>query len=522
MGCGASYGQKNQILQIKQEEIKLEIIAIEQSTNDLRKNVGPGMDIKQLNKRNMQLKRQRERLNKLKSQNEKLQREMNNLEKDNTKLTKTYHDMINKSTKSGALVLDHELWKPLNELIKKFNEFDSSGSGFIDRNEFHKLCSLIETELQISRIFSEQNQHSASSVYSNNKPGTGHNQGCIDSNQAWSAQHNNQQQWYQIDAVINIGIAGIIVQGRKNADQWIKSFKISYSKDGNNWTKLDKLFNANEDRDTKNRILFTETIEARYIRIHPISWHGHISGRFDILWLANYQQVKLKEKADTKSQFTFEEQDRLFDLFDLKGSGGIDVSEFLAVLDRETIRNPSQHPYKIIKQTMKYLLYGHVNIKQEDHIDMLGKTSKGYKYPENNENICCCCYYEPGIYGYNNQCKHTVCQECLKDSLKYIMDNGKFPAYCIGCKAEESMQKKQGMNLDILITNRLLRFWVEEELIDLKFAIRFKNQQNRFIQKLTNKDLANCSTMRKCTTCNLVSCQDDNDTIKCSKCSAEL
>ena len=524
MGCTlTSYETKNHILETQQGQIGKEIIAIQQKTNDLRENIEPGIDIQQLKKRNTELKTQSVHLKNLKLQNEELQKEIKTLQQENTKLTKDYNETVGKSINSGTLVLDHKLWGPLTELIKKFNEFDVSGSGFIDRNEFHKLCLLIETELQIVRLYSEQNQHSASSVYSNNKPGTGHNQGCIDSNQAWSAQHNNKQQWYQIDAVINIHVAGIVIQGRKNAEQWIKSFKISHSKDGNNWTNLDKLFNANQDKDSKNRILFDDgAILARYIRIHPISWHGHISMRCDLLWIANYQQIKPKESEKRKSQFSFEEQDRLFDLFDLKSSGGIDVSEFLAVLDRETIRNPKQHPYKIIKQTMKYLLFGHVNIKEEDHIDMLAKTSMGYKYPDASNNICCVCYYEPGIYGYNDKCKHTVCQHCLKDSLKYIMENGKFPAYCIGCKAEESMQKEQKMNLDLVISFGLLRFWVEEELIDLKFAIRFKNQQNRFIQNLTEKELANCSTMRKCTTCNLVSYKGDNDIIKCVKCAAEL
>eukprot|EP01084_Bolivina_argentea_P131357 231870_1 len=158
------------------------------------------------------------------------------------------------ATKERCLSLTEATWKPLCYISEKFSEFDTDKSGYINRTEFHKLCENIESNLIISRLYSIQEQHSCSSVYNEDAPGFGHNSGTLDSNQAWSAKENNHQQWYQIDAIIPIFVKGCIVQGRKNCDQWIKTFKIEYSEEnGQEWKQLEnsKIFNVNNDRNTK-------------------------------------------------------------------------------------------------------------------------------------------------------------------------------------------------------------------------------------------------------------------------------
>ena len=64
------------------------------------------------------------------------------------------------------------------------------------------------------RLFSTLDRHSASSVFVNDFKGTGHNQGTIDSVQAWSAATNDANQWYQIDCVVSVCIGGVVMQGR--------------------------------------------------------------------------------------------------------------------------------------------------------------------------------------------------------------------------------------------------------------------------------------------------------------------
>ncbi len=50
----------------------------------------------------------------------------------------------------------------------------------------------------------------------------------IDSAGGWCSQHNTVGQWIQLDNGKLGSISGVITQGRKNADQWVKSFKVKY------------------------------------------------------------------------------------------------------------------------------------------------------------------------------------------------------------------------------------------------------------------------------------------------------
>ena len=49
----------------------------------------------------------------------------------------------------------------------------------------------------------------------------------------WSALHNNLNQWLQIDLGGTTEILKIATQGRQDTEQWVTSFKMAYSTDGN-------------------------------------------------------------------------------------------------------------------------------------------------------------------------------------------------------------------------------------------------------------------------------------------------
>ena len=61
------------------------------------------------------------------------------------------------------------------------------------------------------------------------------------------------------------------MQGRADANQYIKSFKISHSINNNEWIELSKLFNINKDaiKDQKSEVRLENSINAKYIRIYP-------------------------------------------------------------------------------------------------------------------------------------------------------------------------------------------------------------------------------------------------------------
>lgn len=106
----------------------------------------------------------------------------------------------------------------------------------------------------------------------------------IDSSGGWCSGANNVGQWIQLDNGKIGSISGVITQGRKDADQWVKSFKVKYKDESGSWWDVDgKTFSGNVDKNSKVTTTFSKPVRARYIRIYPQEWHGHISMRVDML-----------------------------------------------------------------------------------------------------------------------------------------------------------------------------------------------------------------------------------------------
>lgn len=49
---------------------------------------------------------------------------------------------------------------------------------------------------------------------------------------AWSARKNNRRQWIQVRLGRKTRITGVVTQGRQDANQWVTSYKLSYSSNG--------------------------------------------------------------------------------------------------------------------------------------------------------------------------------------------------------------------------------------------------------------------------------------------------
>ena len=106
----------------------------------------------------------------------------------------------------------------------------------------------------------------------------------IDSPGGWCATGNVDGNWIQLDNGKIGSISGVITQGRKDAAQWVSSYKVKYKDESGSWWDIDgKIFPGNVDNDSKVTTTFSEPVRARYIRIYPQAWHGHISMRADII-----------------------------------------------------------------------------------------------------------------------------------------------------------------------------------------------------------------------------------------------
>ena len=56
-------------------------------------------------------------------------------------------------------------------------------------------------------------------------------EGRLNCSTAWSANENDKNQWIQVDLGKEKVVTAIATQGRKNADQWVGSYFVSYSLD---------------------------------------------------------------------------------------------------------------------------------------------------------------------------------------------------------------------------------------------------------------------------------------------------
>lgn len=106
----------------------------------------------------------------------------------------------------------------------------------------------------------------------------------IDSSGGWCSDSNNVGQWIQLDNGKIGSISGVITQGRRNASQWVKSFKVKYKDESGSWWDIDgKTFPGNKDRNSKVTTTFSKPVLARYIRIYPQSWESYMSMRVDMI-----------------------------------------------------------------------------------------------------------------------------------------------------------------------------------------------------------------------------------------------
>ena len=78
---------------------------------------------------------------------------------------------------------------------------------------------------------------------------------------AWSSRRNDLNQWLQVDFELQATVTEIMTQGRSDANQWVKSYAVTYSNDG-------VFFDAYQ----KNGIIKVNKKTKFYIRISCIDF----------------------------------------------------------------------------------------------------------------------------------------------------------------------------------------------------------------------------------------------------------
>ncbi|XP_069115632.1 hemicentin-1-like [Argopecten irradians] len=110
---------------------------------------------------------------------------------------------------------------------------------------------------------------------------------------SWQASITDKRQWIQLEFPQLAIVTQIATQGRSSTDccsqrQWVTQYKVLFSKDGQHWNKYreiksgeTKLFEGNNDHDTKRTHELPVPVIARFLRINPVSWSEKISLRVE-------------------------------------------------------------------------------------------------------------------------------------------------------------------------------------------------------------------------------------------------
>eukprot|EP01132_Coremiostelium_polycephalum_P002327 gene2327-2873_t len=107
-----------------------------------------------------------------------------------------------------------------------------------------------------------------------------------DGSEAWCASVLDTNQYILAGGDVPKTFVALALQGRGDADQWVTSFKVTYSLDNLNWFEYEngKVFQGVKDRNTVVPLFFDPPIEARSVCLHPVTWHNHISLRWELYY----------------------------------------------------------------------------------------------------------------------------------------------------------------------------------------------------------------------------------------------
>ena len=150
-----------------------------------------------------------------------------------------------------------------------------------------------------------ENTRTYSSIWGNNRIGTGHARSTINSPQAWSARYNRRGEWMIIDMGYEKRIGGIIIQTRRPRYDYQLVTRVNvYTKDNTGvWTKQLVDAEATQKRNTTRKIEFHGIVLARWVKIEVLQWSGHISMRADVLMVDDESKKLLDVKTKEHDRF---------------------------------------------------------------------------------------------------------------------------------------------------------------------------------------------------------------------------
>jgi len=155
---------------------------------------------------------------------------------------------------------------------------------------------------EYTRSYSSFTGRTYSSVWSNDKEGTGHAQSALNSGAAWCAKPSRVGEWMQINLGSMKSVVGVEVQGRANNYQYVKTFKIEVNGQPVKSDTGSYTFVSTTTGQAISSLLFQSPVEAQFIKIYPQTWHGHMSMKADaIIAVGSCWSTKAPTPAPTRA-----------------------------------------------------------------------------------------------------------------------------------------------------------------------------------------------------------------------------
>jgi len=100
---------------------------------------------------------------------------------------------------------------------------------------------------------------------------------------AWSTKKTITGDWIQVDFYSLKVLTAVATQGRYDRSQWVTSYSLAYSNNGNSFTPYQggKVFPGNSDQNSVVKHTLNPSITTRYIRLYVKGFSGHPSLRME-------------------------------------------------------------------------------------------------------------------------------------------------------------------------------------------------------------------------------------------------
>jgi hypothetical protein len=157
-----------------------------------------------------------------------------------------------------------------------------------DPDEIAALSSINEAaRWSASSYYQGNNTFNGNLSYPTSGAGSYLNTPWLDSPQGWSAGSGDANPWIIYDIGSAQWVLGIVTQGREEIAQWVTTAKVEYSLDNNvntTWVPIFSNVSLNTDQTTKKIIEFPRRVNARYIKVSPLTESGYKTMRLGVIY----------------------------------------------------------------------------------------------------------------------------------------------------------------------------------------------------------------------------------------------